>query len=660
MTARLRLRLLLAAILLVAFWFRAHDLLVIPPGLTHDEANHGREAIGILQGRLALFFPLNYGSEPLYSYTVAGLMALLGRNLLALRLVAVFFNLGAVALTYGWARRALDRPAALLAAALMGVSFWPVAAAREALRAGMMPFFTAGAATFFWLMVSRARQRRPIDWWLVAGFTLCLTATLYNYLAARVWWLLFPLFLLYLALAHRRELRRLWRPTLVGLLLAGLLTVPMFLYLQQHPEAQTRLQMLDSTLSRALRGELAPLLRNMTGALLAFVWPGWGDQFLAYNLPGRPVLNGLSALFFVAGLGVSLARRRRPAYAFLLLWFGVGIIPSLLTGATANTTRNVGAMPATYLLAGVGFVGLAQMLGQQRPRLAPAILGAAALWLLVTVGLTADAYFRRWGQDPDVREAYQHTLVRQMAYLDDRPSEPAMLSSVYPGAAHNPSIGLVLAGDRPQWRWVDARGALLFPGGEPALLLAPPATPLHPLFAAWSEPVETVELRPDDLNPSFTVYRVAPPTLPGGDAALFGTGEPALALLDAGWRNSGVRPGDVAELVLVWQVIDPADVGPRQAGIEATDVVFFTHVLAGPEEIVAQQDAIDAPSWDWQTGDLVVQIHRVEVPAGSAPGTYETRVGLYDRISGARLPRVGSGEIVPGDAAVVESLEIIP
>jgi uncharacterized membrane protein YphA (DoxX/SURF4 family) len=103
MSARLRLRLLLAAILLIAVWFRAYDLLAIPPGLTHDEANHGREAIGILQGRLALFFPLNYGSEPLYSYTVAGLMALVGRNLLALRLVAVIFNLGAIAVTYRWA-----------------------------------------------------------------------------------------------------------------------------------------------------------------------------------------------------------------------------------------------------------------------------------------------------------------------------------------------------------------------------------------------------------------------------------------------------------------------------------------------------------------------------------------------------------------------------
>lgn len=660
MNPRLRLRLLFAALLLAAFWFRAAGLLDVPPGLTHDEANHGREAIGILQGRLALFFPLNYGSEPLYSYTVAGLMALLGPNLLALRLVAVFFNLGAIAVTALWARRALGLRTAVLAAGLMAVSFWPVASAREALRAGMMPFFAAGAAVFFWLLYGRDRQQRPFSRWFVAGFTLCLAATLYNYLAARVWWLLFPAFLLYLALAHRRDLARLWRPALAGLVLAGLLTVPMFVYLQQHPEAQTRLGMLDSTLSRALQGEMAPLLRNVASGLLAFVWPGEGDQFLAYNIPGRPVLNGLSAFFFVAGIGVALRRWRRPAYAFLLLWFGVGIVPSLLTGATANTTRNVGAMPATYVLAAVGFVALAEIGRRWRPRLAPALVGAAVLWLLVTAGLTAGAYFRRWGQDPDVREAYQHTLVEQMAYLDDRPPRPAMISSVYPGAAHNPSIGLVLAGDRPAWRWVDARAALLFPGGEPALLLAPPATPLHPLFAAWSEPVETVALRPDDLNPSFAVYRVTPPALPGGEQALFGAGEPALALVQAGWLNATARPGEVAEMVLVWRVIEPAGVGPLQAGIGATDVVFFTHVMAGPGEILAQRDAIDAPSWDWQAGDLVVQIHPVSILPESAPGRYETRVGLYDRVSGTRLPRYGTEELVPADAAIVETLEIIP
>ena len=44
--------LLLLLILLVAFGLRTFQLTEIPPGLTHDEANHGREAIGILDGDL--------------------------------------------------------------------------------------------------------------------------------------------------------------------------------------------------------------------------------------------------------------------------------------------------------------------------------------------------------------------------------------------------------------------------------------------------------------------------------------------------------------------------------------------------------------------------------------------------------------------------------
>jgi 4-amino-4-deoxy-L-arabinose transferase-like glycosyltransferase len=660
MSSRLRLRLLLAAILLAGFWFRVYDLLAIPPGLTHDEANHGREAFGILEGRLALFFPLNYGSEPLYSYTVAGLMALLGRNLLALRLVTVVFNLAAVAVTYLWARRALGMPVAIVGAALMAVSFWPVAAAREALRAGMMPFFAAGAAVFFWLLVTRRTQERSRTGWLVAGFALCLTATLYNYLAARVWWLLFPAFLAYLALAHRPQCRQLWRPALAGLLLAGVLVAPMFVYLESHPEAQTRLQMLDSTLGRALQGEMAPLVRNVAGALLAFVWPGQGDRFLAYNIPGRPVLDALSALFFAAGLMVALWRWRKPAYAFLLLWLVAGIIPSLLTGATANTTRNAGAMPATYLLAATGFVAFSGLVRQRRESLRT-LLGAAALaWVFFTAVLTADAYFRRWGQDPDVRAAYQHTLVAQVEYLKAEAPQTAVISSIYPGAAHDPGIGLVMAGVRPEWRWVDARTAVVFPGGAPSLLAAPSSTPLHPFFTHWSYPVDMVQLRPDDLDPYFTVMQMTPPSWPAEAVAEFGGEGPAVALLQAGWREASGRAGEVAEMVLVWRVIEPAGVGPVQAEIDATDAVFFTHVMAGEGTVLAQQDAITAPSWDWQAGDIVVQIHQIAIPAESAPGTYETRVGLYDRQSEQRLPRFGASAEVPVDTAIVESLRIIP
>ena len=124
-------------ILLLAFALRLYGLTSIPPGLTHDEANHGREALDILAGVFRFFFPLNYGSEPLYSYTVAGTILLIGRNLLALRLVNVLFSLLTIAATYRWLTAVFDRRLALVTAALLAVSFWPLASSREALRAGM-------------------------------------------------------------------------------------------------------------------------------------------------------------------------------------------------------------------------------------------------------------------------------------------------------------------------------------------------------------------------------------------------------------------------------------------------------------------------------------------------------------------------------------------
>ena len=62
-------------------------------------------------------------------------------------------------------------------------------------------------------------------------------ATLHDYLAARILWLIFPIFLLYLVIFHRALFRAIWRPTVAGLVGAGLLVIPMFAYVQRHPEA---------------------------------------------------------------------------------------------------------------------------------------------------------------------------------------------------------------------------------------------------------------------------------------------------------------------------------------------------------------------------------------------------------------------------------------
>ncbi len=114
-----------------------------------------------------------------------------------------------------------------------------------------------------------------------------------------------------------------------------------------------------------------------------------------------------------------------------------------------------------------------------------------------------------------------------------------------------------------------------------------------------------------------------------------------------------MRPGDTAELLTVWRVLDPARAGPVVPPSFTTDAVMFTHVLDGAGGILAQHDGLDAPSWAWRAGDVVLQVHQVVVPASAAPGDYPAVVGLYDRTSAARLPTPG------GDTAAVLPLRVV-
>ena len=731
-----RISYLIFSVLLLAFALRVWNLTGVPPGLTHDEANHGREAIGILNGVYRYFFPLNYGSEPIYSYTVAGSMALLGRGLFALRLVNAIFGVGAVALTYAWAAPRLGRATALLGATLMAVSFWPIASSREALRAGMLPFFMLLAVWAFWRIrnyelgirneaegayakdaqgAKNAKEEalRPLPPWRSSGelrrsslavvlFGFSLAATLHIYLAARVSWLLFPLFLGYLALFHRATFRQTWRRALAGLLLGALLSAPLFLYLRAHPEMQTRLDMLDGPLQAIAAGQWGSVLANARDALLAFVWPGYGDQFLAYNIPGRPVFDAVSAVFFIVGLAVCLARWRRPVNAFLLLWFLVGIAPSLITGPTANTTRNLAALPVVFLISAVGFVALAGRVTNDERRttseegegeahakdakgaksakddksLRPSppwrswrevssvvarrsTLVVAGLWIAFAGYVSARDYFWRWAESADVRGAYQHTLTAALAYVQANypDANPVAFSSVYPGAAHDPSIALVLAAGNPALsetaRWADGGSALVVPPGR-SLAVVPASTPPHPVFIPWLEALETIDLRPDDLDPRFTLYNL------DGDritAELGATGAAsranfngAVELVNARWLNESVRPGETAELLTVWRVLDPTRAGPANPPTFASDAVLFTHVLDGAGGLLAQSDRLDAPSWGWRTGDLFIQVHALTVPPAAAPGDYAAVVGFYDRATGVRLPVAGGGDTAAAPA----------
>ena len=135
---------------------------------------------------------------------------------------------------------------------------------------------------------------------------------------------------LYIALLHRRLLRR----TLPGLALALTLTtlvfLPQGLFFLRHPESFLERAHDVWVFNPALyqgnpgRALFDSALRTL-GMFAIHGDPGW-----PHNISGRPIFDPLSALLMLVGLALAVRRLRQPAYGFIIIWLVVMFVPSLL------------------------------------------------------------------------------------------------------------------------------------------------------------------------------------------------------------------------------------------------------------------------------------------------------------------------------------------
>jgi hypothetical protein len=88
--------LIVVGLLVLACALRLQRLDQLPPGVFVDEGANGLDALGVLQGHHALFFPANLGREALIMYADALAIALLGRTVTAIRLPSALASVGTV------------------------------------------------------------------------------------------------------------------------------------------------------------------------------------------------------------------------------------------------------------------------------------------------------------------------------------------------------------------------------------------------------------------------------------------------------------------------------------------------------------------------------------------------------------------------------------
>jgi len=644
-------------LLILAFGMRVWDLTEVPPGLTHDEASNGHDAAAILEGEHRLYFPVGYGHEPLYNYSVAAATLLLGQSIFTLRITTVAWGVAQIILTVALSRRWWGRRAALATLGAYAVSFWALMLSRVGLRAPALPALLAASVLAYDHATEAPARSRAWASYAVSG--LLLGASLYTYMASRGMPLLYVVSLLGLAITDRVRLRRVWRGTLVVLVTAAIVAAPLFLYLQANPHLELRIGQLGSAITALVHWDVRPLWANVRASwpMLIFL----GDPQWLYNIAGRPGLELVPAVLFGTGVAVALKRWRDRRSQLLLIWLAGGMAPALLAPVEYNLLHAIAAMPPALLAIGLATQAIPasatvylRRFRRTRPWLAYAIHGWVALAFLMTLGEAAHAYFVTWANNRNVRVAYHHHVVALGRHLDDQDdTRPVVMTSLYPGEYHDAyAMEVTLRREDLSLRWADGRDALFVPATEARLFVEQQTRPPDVLWALIEPdlaPLTTLAFREDDIPSRVDGYTWAAPAgwaritdaLSRGLMAQAGDPPPASehVVIEAptSFGNTvslegytyGARPlvpGSRLTLLTAWTVSAATD----------AELVIFAHLLHGDGTLVTQDDRLAAPSWQWQAGDRFIHLHRLDLPADLAPGTYHIAVGLYDRVSSLR------------------------
>lgn len=603
--------------------FRLND---VPPGLQHDQMFNVLDAQSVLEGHYPLYFPANFGREPLFLYFVAGVMKLAGAHTpWTLRLASAAWGLVGLALTLPLGRRFLSANAALLSSTLLAGSLWFLFVARLGLRAITLLALTSGLLYFLSLALRRTRWRD----WLAAG--LFGGVALYCYLAARLLFLL-PILLLTHALLRGLRERRFARREIGGpfavLLTMGLIGLPLYLYSRAN-SISGRVSELNQPLELARQGDLRPLLAASRETVVSLLWAGQDSIPYHYSLPGEPVLAVPLALAFLAGLLLALRNIARQQEALLLSALLVGLLPDMATFGGPIYLRAIMAMPVLFILAAHGFAWATTLL-QPRLRRSWAV-ALLALLLAAHYAHTVDAYFRRWATAPETMTIYNGDL-QAIARLPRQPDGSRPFISADSGVPY-----WLPALDRQTYRLYeshDSGGAWFRPGlGLPLdptmdslYLLTVSGDQLPPALASvltsFADPL-TITAPGSDLVVARG-YRLSPEAAAQMQASLgiqpldqpITYGE-ALRLDGAVARQEGSS----VQLFSVWTVQDPAAVP------EFPRLAFMLYDAFGDQwSEIFDLSALDYH--DWRVGDQFLQYTELPLPGDAPPGEFEVRVGL--------------------------------
>jgi hypothetical protein len=371
---------LIAAILLIAAFFRFYRLGAVPAEPFSDHAEKILDVYDITQGETRIFFPRNTGREAIQFYWTLIVAAVFqtGLSFQSLKIGTALIGFFTLPFIYMLGREIANRRAGLLAMLFAGIAYWPNVISRVGLRFPLQPLFVAPTCYF---LIRGLRTRNRNDF-LLCGIFLGLG--LHGYTPFRIVPLLLVVtFLLALVHAGRKDLTYkytgLWKN--FGLLFSAgfIVFLPLLRYAIAHPD-----EFWNRAASRALVESPIPiLLSNLWNGLLMF---NVNDGNIFVNsVVHRPALDVIAGALFLLGLIFLLVRR-----CFTDVWLVTAILililPSVFSLAYPDENpalnRAAGALVPVFIVVGMTLDGLLTSLQSGLSRSGQGLVSAGVVLIL--------------------------------------------------------------------------------------------------------------------------------------------------------------------------------------------------------------------------------------------------------------------------------------
>ena len=629
----------LLVIIATAAALRLWALGSVPPGLYHDEAFNGLDALAVLEGKRPLFFEANNGREPLFIYLVALSVAVLGRSSGAIRIVAAVLGTLTIPATYLMAKAMFNRRMGLLAATITGFTLWHVNLSRIGFRAVAMPLFVALTLWQLWLGLKRGNQ-----WHFLIGGGLY-GLTFYTYLAARFTIVALTAFGLYLVLTEKRTVRKWKQGALAFVLVALAVLIPLMVYVATHWDAFLKRVGQVSIFNSAInKGDFWGTLFRHTGRTL-LMFTCRGDFIPRHNVPLRPVFDPLLSIFFLLGLILCLlCFRRSTPHALVLIWLATMLLPTILAEDAPHFLRGVGILPVAFVVPAIGLDWFWRFLESKatlKPQnLKPKTLIAVALVLTFGLSDTIADYFGDHATSPYLRYNFEtaavdlavqanrflgsgwdgtklwaeqnHPLSGRHLYMADRLwRDWASVRFLVP---RSPNLTILQEGGKLPKVYSDEVMLIVWPYEEyqQYLSLLPPES----LIA-----VNEGSLERGDLETEARLLYVTFTATPTATSSVEPEARFERGLTLVGHRLDITSPQEL-RLDLLWRA---------EVEIEA-DYSVFVH-LTRDDTILAQDDSFPAqgyyPTSLWRVGDIVNDEHTLVLPEPYDPDSHKIIIGLY-------------------------------